>query len=291
VVLPWEQLRLVLAVGRHGTLSGAARALGMAPGELEQELKGVERAAGAALFVREDGRIFPTDAGRSALHTGERMSEEMARVERALPRVPPGPPVRVRVEEPLAARWLESAAAELARGLGSVTLEIVTGRGRGSTPDLEVTTRRAGEDPRPLGVLADALYASEAYLLDHGRPSSAERLVGHRVVLPIGSLARTDAGRWLLAASRAGAQVALRADSMAVLLAGVHAGVGLGVLPRGSEELSPELVQVSALPEIPLRPLWLVFGGEGRRSPRVRRAAQALEQTLSAALRRWERSR
>jgi DNA-binding transcriptional LysR family regulator len=263
----------------------------MAPGQLEQELKGVERAAGAALFVREDGRIFPTDAGRSALHTGERMSEEMARMERALPRVPPGPPVRVRVEEPLAARWLESAAAELARGLGSVTLEIVTGRGRGSTPDLEVTTRRAGDDPRPLGVLADALYASEAYLLDHGRPSSADRLAGHRVVLPIGSLARTDSGRWLLAASRAGAQVALRADSMAVLLAAVHAGVGLGVLPLGSEELAPELVQVSALPEIPLRPLWLVFGGEGRRSPRVRRAAQALEQTLSAALRRWERSR
>ena len=160
MVLPWEQLRLVLAVGRHGTLSGAARALGMAPGELEEQLKGVERAAGIALFVREDGRIFPTDAGRSALHTGERMSEEMAKVERALPRVPPGPPVLVRVEEPLAARWLESASADLARGLGSVTLEIVTGRGaRASAADLEVTTRRAGDDPRPLGVLADALYA------------------------------------------------------------------------------------------------------------------------------------
>ena len=290
MVLPWEQLRLVLAVGRHGTLSGAARALGMAPAELEQELKGVERAAGAALFVREDGRIFPTDAGWSALHTGERMSEEMARVEQALPRVPSGPPVRVRVEEPLAARWLESAASELARGLGSVTLEIVTGRRRGSAPDLEVTPRRAGDDARPLGVLANALYASEAYLLDHGRPSSADRLIGHRVVLPTGPLARTDAGRWVLAASRGGAQVSLRADSMAVLLAAVHAGVGLGVLPRGSEELAPELVQVSALPEIPLRPLWLVFEGEGRRSPRVRRAAQALEQTLSAALRRWERS-
>jgi len=290
VVLPWEQLRLVLAVARHGTLPGAARALGMAPGVLEEELKAVERAAGAALFVREDGRIFPTDAGRSALHTGERMSEEMARVERALPRVLPGPPVRVRVEEPLAARWLQTAAAELARGLGPVTLEITTSRGgRGSALDLEVSTRRAGEESRPLGVLADALYASEAYLLDHGRPSSAERLVGHRVVLPTGALARTDAGRWLLAASRAGAQVALRADSIAVLLAAVHAGVGLGVLPHGSEELAPELVQVAALPEVPLRPLWLVFGGEGRRSPRVRRAAQALEQTLSAALRRWER--
>jgi DNA-binding transcriptional LysR family regulator len=173
--------------------------------------------------------------------------------------------------------------------LENVTLEIVTGRGgRGSAPDLEVTTRRSGEDPRSLGVLADALYASEGYLLDHGRPS-VDRLVGHRLVLPTGALARTDAGRWLLAASRRGAEVALGTDSSAVLLSAVHAGVGLGVLPRGSEELAPELVRVAALPEIPLRPLWLVFSGEGRPSPRVRRAAQALEQTMGAALRRWER--
>ena len=290
MVLPWEQLRLVLAVGRHGTLSGAARALGMAPDALERELKGVERSAGVALFVREDGRVFPTDAGRSALHTGERMSEEMARVDRVLPRVPPGPPVRVRVDEALAAQWLQTSAADLGRLLGNITLDILTGRGgRGSVPDLEVTARRAGGAPRPLGILADALYASEAYLLDHGRPPAVDRLVGHRVVLPTGALARTDAGRWLLAASRTGAEVALRTDSISVLLSAVHAGVGLGVLPRGSEELAPDLVQVAALPEIPLRPLWLVFGGEGRPSPRVRRAAQVLEQTLGAALRRWER--
>lgn len=293
MVLPWEQLRLVLAVARHGALSGAARALGMAPDALDAELKRVERAAGAALFVREDGRLLPTDAGRSALHTGERMSEEMARVDRALPRVPPGPPVRVRVEETLAAQWLQTAAADLARKLGGVTLELVTGRGgRRTEVDLEVTSHRAtghGDAPRVLGVTADALYASEAYLLDHGRPARADRLVGHRVVLLTGAPARTEAGRWLLEASRHGARVALRTDSLPVFLSAVHAGVGLGVLPRGSEELAPELVPVAELPEIPVRQVWLLFRREGRPSPRVRRAAQVLEQTLGAALRRWER--
>ena len=85
MVLPWEQLRLVLAVARHGTLAGAGRALGMSPAALDAELKRVERAAGAALFVREEGRLLPTDAGRSAMHTGERLAEEMARVDRVLP--------------------------------------------------------------------------------------------------------------------------------------------------------------------------------------------------------------
>lgn len=295
MVLPWEQLRLVLALARHGTLAGAGRALGMSPAALEGELKRVERAAGAALFVREEGRLLPTDAGRSAVHTGERLAEEMARVDRALPPVTPGPPVRLRIEETLAAQWLPAAAADLGRKLEGVTLELVTSRGRSGELDLEVTSvrpaREKGEAPRALGTVAEALYGSEAYLLDHGRPSNPETLVGHRLVLLAGAGARTGAGRWMAVAARRGAQVALRTDSVPVFVSAVHAGIGLGVLPRGSEELAPELVRLAELPELPSRPVWLAFTGEGRPSTRVRRAAQVLEQSLGAALRRWERVR
>jgi DNA-binding transcriptional LysR family regulator len=291
VVLPWEQLRLVLALARHGTLAGAGRALGMAPGPLEAALKRVERSAGVALFVREEARLLPTDAGRSAIRTGERMAEEMARVERALPRVPPGPPVRLGIGETFAAQWLPASAADLARKLADVTVELVTGRASQQV-DLEVTARRPpthGQPPRELGLTTEALYASEAYLLDHGRPARTDALVGHRVVLLTGAQARTDAGRWLHTAVRTGARVALRTDSVPVYRSAVQAGVGLGVLPVGSEELAPELVQVAWLPELPPRPVYLVYRGEGRPSPRVRRAAQVLEHTMGAALRRWER--
>jgi DNA-binding transcriptional LysR family regulator len=291
VVLPWEQLRLVLALARHGTFAGAGRALGMSPAALEAELKRVERSAGTALFVREEGRLLPTDAGRSAMHTGERLSEEMARVDRVLPRVAPGSPVRLGIEETFAAQWLPTAAADLARKLENITLELVTGRGRTGEIDLEVTALRPAAQKgsaRALGTTTVALYGSEAYLLDHGRPADVERLVGHRVVLFVGAQARTDAGRWLAAAARRGARVALRTDSVPVFVSAVHSGLGLGVLPHGSEELAPELVRLSELPELPPRPVWLVFRGEGKPPPRVRRAAQILEQTLGAALRRWE---
>ena len=291
MVLPWEQLRLVLAIARHGTLTGAARALGMAPEALDAELKAVERAAGAALFVREEGQILPTDAGRGALRTGERMAEEMARVDRVLPPVSPGPPVRVGMEAMLAARWLQSSGADLGRWLGPVTLELVTARaGKRSPVDLEVSARRPAArraSARSLGVVGEALYASEGYLLEHGRPERSDRLVGHRIVLLSGMAARSDAGRWLQQAARSGAEVALRTDGVASMLAAVGASVGLGVLPCGSEDAVPELVRVAELPEIPIRPLWLVAGG--RLSARVRRAAEVLERSLGAALRRWER--
>lgn len=292
MVLPWEQLRLVLAIARHGALSRAARALRMSRDALEAELKAVERAAGAALFVREGNRLLPTDAGRSALHTGERMAEEMARIDRALPHVPPGSPVRVRVEEMLAARWLQVSAVDLARTLGNVTLELVTGERGNTGVDLEVTSspREGKESARSsLGLTADALHASEPYLVDHGRPPSGESLIGHRVVVLTGAAGRTHAGRWLVRAASSGAEVALRTDSPPVFIAAVQAGVGLGVLPEGVEEVFPDLVRVAALPELPVRTVWLVQR-DVRPSARVRRAAQVLEQTLSLALRRWQRA-
>ena len=263
----------------------------MTPEALDAELKAVERAAGAALFVREQGQILPTDAGRSALRTGERMAEEMARVGRVLPSVPPGPPVRVGMDPLLAARWLPSAGADLVRWLGPVTLDLVTARaGPRSRVDLEVSSRRPAARPasaHALGVVGEALYASEGYLLDRGRPERPDRLVGHRVVLLGGTAARSDAGRWLQKAARSGAEVALRTDGVAPMLAAVGSSVGLGVLPCGTEDAVPELVRVAELPEIPVSSLWLVAGS--RSSARVRRVAEVLERSLGAALRRWER--
>jgi len=292
VLLPWEQLRLVLAIARHGTVVGAARALRTSRVALDAALKSIERGAGAALFVRENGRLLPTDAGRSALRTGERISEEMEKVGRALPPIPPGPPVQVGIDALLAARWLQTAGGDLVRWLGPVTLQLSSrGKPRGAALDLEVTARRPSRPgaARPLGVTGEALYASEGYLLDRGRPARPDRLVGHRVVLLTGLAARTDAGRWLQRAAQGGADVALRTDGLVSMLPAVAAGAGLGVLPRGSEEVAPELVRVAEIPEIPVRPLWLVPSSTGRLSARVRRAAEVLERSLGMALRRWER--
>src|SRR5262249_15461557 len=192
-------------------------------------------------------------------------AEERGGVDGVRPRVTPGPPVRLSIGETFAAEWLPTAAAELARKLESITLELVTTWSRKGEIDLEVTATRPaqGESPRALGTIADALYGSEAYLLDHGRPSDVDRLVGHPVVLLVGPQARTDAGRWLAGAVRHGARVALRTDSVPVFVSAVLAGLGLGVLPRGSEELAPELVRLSKLPELPPRPVWLAYRGQG----------------------------
>jgi DNA-binding transcriptional LysR family regulator len=296
-MLPWDHLRFALAIARYGTMAGAARALSVDLTTVGRRLQALEEAAGATLFVRTHNGLLPTDAGRSVLHAAERMEEEMVRVQRALaPKGQGRGPVRIAALEDLAEHWLQESGSQLRRSLAGVELVLITAApavdlARGAA-DLAVDLVRPdgpGWTGRKLGALVYGLYAGRSYLAEHGRPRTPQDLAGHRVVLAAGSLERSEAGRWMARAARTAGAIALRTDSQALIRAGVASGLGVGLLPLGSEELAPELVRLAPLPEVAPRPVWLLMRREARRSPRVHRVAQTLEEALGAAYRRWQR--
>jgi regulatory helix-turn-helix LysR family protein len=64
----WNDLRYVLAVGRAGTLSGAARALGVNEKSVGRRLAAIEDALGVHLFEKvPGGKLPPTEAGAKAI--------------------------------------------------------------------------------------------------------------------------------------------------------------------------------------------------------------------------------
>ena len=67
----WDDLRIVLAVGRSGTLSGAARELRVDPTTVGRRLSMIETDLGAQLFERITTGYLPTDAGHRALEQAE----------------------------------------------------------------------------------------------------------------------------------------------------------------------------------------------------------------------------
>src|ERR1700682_6300480 len=68
----WNDLRYVLGVGRAGTLSGAARALGVNETTVGRRLAAIEDALGVHLFERmQGGRLPPTEAGAKAISQSE----------------------------------------------------------------------------------------------------------------------------------------------------------------------------------------------------------------------------
>jgi DNA-binding transcriptional LysR family regulator len=74
--LDWNDLRIVLAVARGGTLAAAARALHVDQTTVARRLTVVEATIGATLFVRgENARRLVTEAGEAAIEAAERVEQ------------------------------------------------------------------------------------------------------------------------------------------------------------------------------------------------------------------------
>ena len=59
----WDDLRFALAIAEGGSLSAAARALGVNHSTVYRRLGGLEAKLGSRLFDRDAGRLAPTAAG------------------------------------------------------------------------------------------------------------------------------------------------------------------------------------------------------------------------------------
>ena len=79
----WNDLKLVLAIHRAGTLSGGAASLGVNHSTAFRRLNDVEGRIGARLFERLPGGIYaPTPEGERFSATAERIEAETAALDR-----------------------------------------------------------------------------------------------------------------------------------------------------------------------------------------------------------------
>src|SRR5215207_9914687 len=79
----WNNLRLVLAVARLGSLKGAAQALGVNHSTAFRRLGALEEALGVRLFERLPGGVYAaTTAGERTAAAAERMETETATLDR-----------------------------------------------------------------------------------------------------------------------------------------------------------------------------------------------------------------
>src|SRR6185369_1772368 len=63
----WDDLRILLAVQRAGSLTAAAAALGCSQPTVSRRVAALAKRYGTALLVGEGGRYVPSPAGRSVI--------------------------------------------------------------------------------------------------------------------------------------------------------------------------------------------------------------------------------
>src|SRR5580693_3006935 len=79
----WELYRSFLAVVREGSLSAAARALGMTQPSLGRHVRQLEEDLGVALFTRSPQGLIPTDLGDELATHAQAMQAASAALRRA----------------------------------------------------------------------------------------------------------------------------------------------------------------------------------------------------------------
>lgn len=279
----WDDLRVFLAVARAGSLSGAARALGVNHSTVFRRIGAFEEALGVRLFERQPSGYMLTPAGEEMRDGALRVEEEIASLSRNVAgqdRRLSGT-VRITTIDMLAFGLLPRHLAGFRSAYPGIEIELVVGNAALSLArrEADVALRVDNEPPESLvgrraGRLAFAVYASAGYRAR--RPES--RLAEHDWIgfdSEHAALARRTA-RFLPEV-----RPALRTNSVAAALSAAKAGVGLAPLPCGLADADPDLVRISPLPDEFTLDLWLLTHEDLRRTARIRAFLDFLADALA----------
>jgi len=82
--MDWDDLRLFLAVARTGSISGAAKQLGVQHSTVSRRMRQFEEKLGSRLIERKTGRYELTQAGQNVMEAAGRIEREVLAVDGAL---------------------------------------------------------------------------------------------------------------------------------------------------------------------------------------------------------------
>ncbi len=285
----WDLYRSFLAVIREGSLSAAARALGLTQPTLARHVAALEEAVGGSLFVRSPRGLDPTDAALALKPQAEALDAAAASLWRSASGwgAEVRGSVRVTASEVVGARILPAILAGLRERHPALEVELVLSNGIDNLlqRDADVAVRMVEPDQQALlvrrvGRIALGLHAHRRYLDRHGMPRSPEELDGHSL---IGFDRETPDIRALMqrAPDLSLPRFALRTDSHLAQLSAIEAGFGIGICQVPLARRNPDLVRLLADRfELPMG-VWVAMHEDLRSTPRCR----AVFDGLAAGLR------
>lgn len=241
-----EDLHTLVLVVHSGSLSAAARTLGLTTNAVSRRVQRLERRLGVTLLHRTTRSLRLTEEGRRLYERAVRVMRELQEAEEELSVDSAALRGMVRVAVPAAL-----ATGALWGLLGSLTREHPRLRVQmrvlnGPTDLATLLTREALDiavhvgEPRDsslhgrrLGTVSWVLAAAPPYLERHGRPETPEELARHQCLRFLSDLPQST---WTIETPEGGEVVvpiggALECDDSRALGEAVYAGAGIGVRP------------------------------------------------------------
>ncbi|WP_332861013.1 LysR family transcriptional regulator [Janthinobacterium svalbardensis] len=286
--IAWEYYRSLLAVLKHGSLSGAARALGITQPTVGRHIAALEKELGATLFTRSQQGLLPTQVALALRPHAETMEHTAALMQRAASSQGHGVAgvVRIAASEVVGVEVLPPILARLRERHPGLTIELVLSNKVQDLlrreADIAVRMLRPRQEQlvaRKVGEIELGLHAHADYLARHGTPAELLDLAQHAII------GYDEASPFVRNASAAFQgfsrdNFAWRSDSDLAQLAWIRAGAGIGVCQAGLAARDPALRRV--LPQAFSLPMetWVTMHEDLRGSLRCRATFDALAEGL-----------
>ena len=284
----WNQVRAFLATVEEGSLSAAARALGLTQPTLGRQVAGLEAALGVTLFERIGKTLVLTAPGMELLEQTRAMGEAASRLSLAATGQSTSIEghVRISASDSYAAHILPPILVDLARRAPGINVEIVVSNQisdlRRREADIAIRHVRPSEPELIAKLIRTALahcYAAPAYIRRVGAPASLSDVAGAQFIGIDQSPRMIDylAAHGLHLAPR---QFRYFSENTAVAWEMVRQGLGIGLASEDIAAQSDEVIRVLPdFPPIPV-PIWLVTHRELHTSARIRLVFDVLAEGL-----------
>lgn len=286
----WNQLRAFLETAETGSLSAAARKLGLTQPTLSRQMAAVERSLGVTLFERTGHAMVLTEAGLCVLEHARTMgvaAQELALAASGQSQDVTGL-VSVSASDAVATWLLPPVLRQLREDSPGITVEVVTSNAlsdlRRREADIAIRHLRP-EQPDLIGRLlcecTAGFYASTGWIAQHGHPHTAQQAQG------LDFIGVDRGGRYLEQLGQHGLplvaqQFKVLSENAVTAWMLVQQGLGIGVMMDQVARRTPGVVRV--LDDVPpVRfPCWLVTHRELHTARRIRVVFDALANGLIA---------
>ena len=279
----WTLYRSFLAVAEEGSLSAAARVLGLSQPTLGRHIAALEAVLATTLFTRGTHGLAVTDAGMDMMPAAMQMREAAATLdllaagrsdtERGT--------VRLTASRVVSHFLLPPILADLRRKEPRIDIELVPSDSSENLLFREADIALRMYRPTQLNVvtrhlcdLPTAIYAAKSYLDRVGRPTSQQDLLN----LDIIGFDRSDLVLRLMASlgvPRRREDFPVRCDDQVVYWNLVRAGCGIGAGQCAIGDAEPLVERVPFI-DLPALPVWLTAPEALRQNPRIRKVLNHL---------------
>lgn len=291
--LDWSLIQSFLAVSKHGSLTGAATALGQSQPTVGRHIKELEETLETELFQRHPRGFALTQTGQDILPLAQQMEAAMAEisVQAASASNQLEGTVRLACSVFAAHHVLPPVLAQMRHAEPAISLvlqpsddsENLTFR----EADIAVRMYRPSQLDLVTRKIADiemGTFAAKSYIQRKGAPAKVDDLFEHDIVgydqSPLMVRAMADLGYDITPEA-----FVVRTDNQSAYWELVRAGCGLGFTQAHLGRADPLVQELDVGIDIPTLPIWLTARQDVRRIPRVDRVWSMLADLIPQVLR------